>query len=126
MPKIKKDLAPALIDDDTLEGRYAELGPFTVAFETFHVDADPAPLFRGLPEDRCQCEHWGQVRSGKLIYRYPDHEEEFVTGDFYYAAPGHLPLVTSGTEVAEFTRTEELSATMGVVQSNMAKEGAGQ
>ena len=121
MPKISKDQAPVLVNDDIIEGRYAELGPFTIGFETFHADADPAPLFRGLPDDRCQCEHWGQVRRGKVTFRYPDREEEFVAGDFYYAPPGHLPLVTAGSEVAEFTPTAGLNQTMAVLQSNMAK-----
>ena len=126
MPKIMQDQVPVLVDDGTITGRYAELGPFTIGFETFHADADPAPLFRGLPDDRCPCEHWGQVRSGKLVFRYTDHVEELVAGEFYYAAPGHLPLVTAGTEVAEFTPTRELNQTMAVLQANMAKEGAHQ
>jgi hypothetical protein len=119
MPKITKAEAPILISDEHLDGRYAELGPFTVAFERFHIDADPAPLFRGLPEDRCQCEHWGMVRSGKVVFRLADHDEEFSAGDFYYAPPGHLPL---GSEVAEFSPTAALAKTMAVLQ---AKHGGG-
>ena len=26
---------------------------FTVVFENYHVDADGAPVFKGLPDDRC-------------------------------------------------------------------------
>jgi hypothetical protein len=126
MPKIKKPEAPVLVNDEHLEGRYVELGPFTFGFERFHVAADPAPLFGGLPEDRCQCEHWGMVRSGKVVFRFADHDEEFTAGDFYYAPPGHMPLVTAGTEVAEFSPTAALVKTMEVPQANMAAEGAGQ
>jgi hypothetical protein len=124
MPKITKLEAPILVSDENLEGRYAELGPFTVAFERFHADADPAPLFRGLPGDRCQCEHWGVVLTGKVVFRFADHDEEFGAGDFYYAPPGHLPLVTAGTEVAEFSPTAALAKTMEVLRANMAAEGA--
>ncbi|MDQ0769365.1 hypothetical protein QF031_002114 [Pseudarthrobacter defluvii] len=126
MPKISKMEAPILVSDEHLEGRYAELGPFTVAFEHFHIDEDPATLFRGLPEDRCQCEHWGMVRSGKVVFRFADHDEEFTAGDFYYVPPGHLPLVAAGTEVAEFSPTAALAKTMEVLQANMAMEGEGQ
>lgn len=68
--KITNAQAPVLVSDEHLEGRHAELGPFTVAFGRFHLDTDSAPLFRGLPEDRCQCEHWGTVRSGKIVFRF--------------------------------------------------------
>jgi hypothetical protein len=46
---------------------YADLGGYTVGFETFKVDADPAQFFRGLPDDRRQCPHWGDVVSGKAF-----------------------------------------------------------
>ncbi|MDT7675313.1 MAG: hypothetical protein QOD82_3215 [Pseudonocardiales bacterium] len=44
--------------------RYVELDDYTVAFETHKAQWDPAELFRGLPEDRCQCPHWGVMISG--------------------------------------------------------------
>ncbi len=37
-----------------------------------------APLFQGLPDDRCQCPHWGYVIKGELRYRFASHE---VAGD---------------------------------------------
>jgi hypothetical protein len=42
-----------------------------------------------------------------------------MAGDAYYAPPGHLPLVTAGTTVVEFSPTAELEATMSVVQQNV-------
>ena len=120
MPRTRKNEAPIIVDEPLLEGRYVELGPYTVGFESFRADADPAPLFAGLPGDRCQCPHWGVVRAGKLTIRYADREETFSAGDAYYAEPGHLPLVFAGTEVVEFSPTEALQQTMGVVGANMA------
>jgi hypothetical protein len=40
-----------LLDEPEVEGRYADVGEFTVSFETFLADADAAPYFRGPPED---------------------------------------------------------------------------
>jgi hypothetical protein len=120
MPRTRKDQAPVLLDGPEMEGRYVDLGDYTVAYETFHTDADPAPLFRGLPDDRCQCPHWGVVQSGRIVLRYPDREETFAAGDAYYAAPGHLPLVFAGSEVVEFSPTAPLRATMAVLGANMA------
>ena len=48
-----------------MEGRYEELGGYMVEFETFREDADATPLFKGLPDDRCQSPHWGYVVSGQ-------------------------------------------------------------
>ena len=119
MPRTTKTEAPILVDEPPIEGRYVDLDGYTVAFETFRLDADPAPLFRGLPDDRCQCPHWGIVTSGSLTMRYADRDETFNAGDAYYAGPGHTPVVTAGTEIVEFSPTDLLQQTMAVVGMNM-------
>ena len=120
MPSARKDEAPIIVDEPVIEGRYVELNDYTVGFETFHADVDPSPLYRGLPEDRCQCPHWGVVVSGTMTMRFADHEETYTEGDAYYIAPGHLPLVYAGAEVVEFSPTAQLQQTMAVVGANMA------
>jgi hypothetical protein len=120
MPKTSRETAERVQDMGVMEGRYSELGGYTVGFETFREDADAAPIFRGLPDDRCQCPHWGYVIAGRLTLRYADHDEVYQAGDAYVAPPGHLPLVTAGTEVVEFSPTEELARTMEVAARNMA------
>ena len=120
MPRTRKDEAPVEVDAPEITGRYVELGGYTVAFESFHADVDPAPFFRGLPDDRCQCPHWGYVISGRLIIKYPGGEESYDAGDAYYIPPGHTPVVTAGTEVVEFSPTEALAQTSAVVGANMA------
>ena len=72
MPRTRKDEAPLLVNDPLIQGRYAEVGDYTVSFETFPEDADGTQAFRGLPDDRCQCPHWGIVTAGRLTLRYPD------------------------------------------------------
>src|ERR1700738_4989783 len=52
MPRMSKADAPVSLDEPEIEGRYAELGEYTVAFETHKADVDPAPFFQGLPDDR--------------------------------------------------------------------------
>ena len=58
MPSASKMSTPVAVDLDEIQGRYAPLGVYTVAFETFRQDADPAPLFSGLPGDRCLLAGW--------------------------------------------------------------------
>ena len=119
MPRTRKDEAPLVIDEAEITGRYVDLDGYTVSFEAYHADVDPAELFRGLPDDRCQCPHWGYVVSGRLIIRFADREETYVAGDAYYVPAGHTPVVTSGTEVIEFSPTAQLNETMAVLGANM-------
>ncbi len=128
MPQTSKAEAPIALDETMIEGRYVELNGYTVGFETHKADMDPGPLFRGLPDDRCQCPHWGVVNRGKVVFRYADHEETFGAGDVYYGAPGHLPLIFADTELIEFSPTDALNTVMRVVGANLeamkAKPGA--
>jgi Cupin domain len=120
MPKTSKETASSVEDMGVMEGRYAQLGDYTVGFETFRADADAAPLMKGLPDDRCQSPHWGYVISGQVTLTYADHEETYEAGDAYYAPPGHTPAVTAGTELIEFSPTEAYGRTMAVVGRNLA------
>ena len=43
-----------------------------------------------------------------------------MAGDAYYAPPGHVPLVTAGTSIVEFSPSEELEKTMSVIEANLA------
>jgi hypothetical protein len=122
MPRTRKDEAPVLIDDPRIESRAVELGETTVVFEHYLADVDPAPLFRGLPDDRCQCPHWGLVLSGRLTVHHADHDETFVADDAYTIAPGHTPEVFADTEIVEFRPTAALQRTVAVLAANMAAE----
>jgi hypothetical protein len=103
------------------EVRMHDLGGFTVSFESYSEDADPAPLFAGLPNDHCQCPHWGTVVEGRLVYRYEDGTTDVIeAGEAYYARPGHLPLFEAGARIVEFSPTDQLAATVEVVLANLA------
>ena len=115
MPKASKTTATQSVDMRIMEGRYEELGGYTVGFEHFRENADGTPVFRGLPDDRCQSPHWGYVVTGRVVFRFADHDETYEAGDAYYAPPGHIPVVAAGTEVVEFSPTGEYEKTMEVV-----------
>ena len=125
MPKASKQTASETVKVEGYEGHIETLeGGYTVAFETYTQDADLTPFFKGLPDDRCQAEHWGYVINGKLTFRSADGEETFETGDAYYVPPGHTPMLYAGTEVIEFSPTDELKRTLEVVTKNMEAAGA--
>jgi hypothetical protein len=121
MPKASKATASDSMQVEGYEGHFENFdGGYTVGFETYTADADMAELFKGLPDDRCQCEHWGYVIKGKVSFKTADSEETFETGDAYYVGPGHTPVLYAGTEIVEFSPTKELQQTMEVIAKNMA------
>jgi len=120
MGKISKEGAPDVMTLDGYEGHFGELGGYTVGFETYTADADLSALFKGLPDDRCQCPHWGVVLKGKLKYSSADGDIVVEAGEAYYVPPGHLPYLYAGTEVIEFSPTHELQQTMAVIEKNLA------
>jgi mannose-6-phosphate isomerase-like protein (cupin superfamily) len=125
MPKLSKSTAPHTDENPALVSHHGPLGDYTVMFETYRMDADGAPFFRGLPDDRCQSPHWGYVISGRVTFRYADREETFETGDAYYAPPGHVPLVEAGTEVVEFSDAAQYAKTTAVIAENLAALASG-
>jgi hypothetical protein len=120
MPKASRESASEHETVEGYDGHFEHFdGGWTVAFETYSQDADLAPLFKGLPNDQCQCEHMGYVIRGKVGYRTDDGEELFEAGDAYYVGPGHTPILYAGTEVIEFSPTEEHNRAMEVVAKNL-------
>jgi hypothetical protein len=119
MPKISRQNASNIESAPGYEGAFGDLGGYTVAFETYTEDADMAPLFVGLPDDRCQCPHWGFVVKGKVTYHYGDGSETIEAGEAYFAPPGHTPELHAGTELVEFSPSAELERTLEVVLRNV-------
>ena len=120
MPKASNASASEVFELDSYEGHFEDFGPYTVGFERYTADADLAPLFVGLPDDRCQCPHMGYVVTGKVKFTFGDGREEiYESGDAYYAPPGHLPTLFAGSEIVEFSPTAELQQTLAVVEKNL-------
>jgi len=120
MPKTSKGQAPETFEAEGFEGHYDKLEGWTIGFERYTAEADLADLFKGLPDDACQCNHLGVVLSGKLVFTYRDGTEDVITaGEAYVTKAGHTPKIYPGTEVIEFSPTEAFDQTMEVVGKNM-------
>jgi hypothetical protein len=115
----REDL-PATLETDEAVVQEAEWSDIHVGFETYNEDFDLAPLLKGLPDDMCQCPHYGYVLKGRMRVRYADREEVVEAGDAYFMAPGHAPVMEAGTEVVEFSPTDEYRKTMEVAERNLA------
>jgi hypothetical protein len=91
----------------------------TIELGSFRQESDPSPLFKGLPDDRCQCPHWGYVQQGQLHFMFADHEEVYHAGDVYYAAPGHTPVIGADTEYVQLSPTEPFEQVTEAIMRNL-------
>ncbi len=115
-----KDQVPMAVDSGGVVIRLTEWGEMNVALETFPAGTDTAPIFKGLPDDRCQSPHWGYVVRGRVRVRYPAREEVLGAGDAYYLEPGHTTIFEEDTELVEFSPRGEYQKTLEVAQRNVA------
>lgn len=126
MPKVSKESAAQVEQHGPVEDRHEDLDGYTVNFVSFRQDIDATPLLRGLPDDSCQCPHWGYVLNGRLTFRFADHEEVFEAGDAFYLPPGHVPSAEAGSEYLQFSPSEELRVVAAAMMRNMQEmQGAG-
>lgn len=119
MRSSNRDL-PVVFEGAGAVSRQAEWGSMNVAIESIPAGTDTTPLFKGLPDDRCQCPHWGYVTRGQFRVMYGDHEEVVRAGDAYYLTPGHAVVFEQDTEVIEYSPQGEYQKTMDVIAHNMA------
>jgi len=126
MPKVSKESATQGGDFGPVTDRSDQLEGYSVNFTSFRENVDGTTLLKGLPDDRCQCPHWGYVLTGRATFRYADHEEVFDAGDAFYTPPGHIPVSHEpGTELVMFSPAEELKKTEDVMMKNMQAMQAG-
>ncbi len=120
MPKVSKETAAEVQDIGIGTVSSEVTGGFEFAFVDMKEETDLAPMLKGLPDDQCQCQHWGQVMRGAVTYTFADHAETFEAGDAFYVPPSHTPSSAAGTEYLLITpadkNLEELDA---AIQSNL-------
>ena len=116
----KDELEPTVIGQ--YEGRTTDSGGIRIAFESmpagFPPDESP---FKGLPDDRCQCDHWGYLCKGSFHVTYKDGgpDEVIRAGEAYHLRPGHFVQTIEPVEMIELSPVEEHDRTMAVLARNM-------
>ena len=119
-----RDELPLLFGADPAAVRGADWGGLRAGIVSLPAGADLGPLFKGLPNDRCPCPHWGYVIRGRMRITYADREEVVSAGDIVYMPPGHTAVVEEDFEWAEFSPPAEHDAVLAVVLSNAATASA--
>lgn len=121
MPNVSRTSAPIHSEMGPADEYTGHLDDTTVNFVTINEDADLAPLLVGLPDDKCQCRHWGYMLAGEMTVTYADRIEVINPGDAFYMTPGHSPKALAGSEFVLFSPKEELAALEAHFASVMQK-----
>jgi hypothetical protein len=116
----RDELEPTVIGE--YEGRTIDSGGIRIAFESmpagFPPDESP---FKGLPDDRCQCDHWGYLFKGSFRVTYKDGSPAEVVraGEAYHLRPGHFVQTIEPVEMIELSPVDEHDRTMATLARNM-------
>ena len=100
----KKDEMPIL----SQISRGADWGEMAVGFVNLSAGTDTRPILKGLPNDSCQCPHWGYLFKGRMRVIYADHEEVINAEEVYYLPPGHNLIAEEDCEYVEFSPKDEV------------------
>jgi hypothetical protein len=120
MPSVTRERIAEVNDYGAVEERVEDVEGTTIQFLTFREDVDASPLLKGLPDDRCNCPHWGYVFKGRVMFDLGDREEVYEAGEAFYLTHGHIPRAEPGTEYLQFSPAEELHVVSEQMQKNMA------
>ena len=110
MPKASKQSATRGGEHGAVVDREEGLGGYTVNFVEFRQDIDASALLKGLPDDRCQCPHWGYVLKGRIKMKTTSGDEFYEAGEAFYWPPGHSPSAVEDTEYVDFSPSEDFAA----------------
>jgi len=118
------DDLPTRIDQGGIKVQDTELSSgMNVAHIRLPKGADATPLFEGLPQDMCQCPHWGYVLRGTIHVRYADGGEETVTaGSVYHWPAGHTVRTSDDYEAVEFSPQREMHQVLSHIARKLAAE----
>ena len=105
---------------EELVWREAQWGDMRMGYETYLKDFSDEEMLKGLPDDRCQCPHWGYLIAGRMTVRYADRDEVVKAGEAYYMAPGHTIAVDAGTVLVELSPWDEFRKLMEFAERKMA------
>ncbi len=118
--QMKPENLPVLIDRGGSSLRGAEWGEMVVLLYTIPAGTDMKPLMAGMPDDLCQCPHWGYVLQGRLRIKHKDFEQVVSSGELFYAESGHAPVFEEDTQMIEFSPKAAWYSMIATIGKNLA------
>jgi hypothetical protein len=125
MIALKREQVPVAIDAPGVELRKEKLGNMSVAFVRAQKGTDLRPALKGLPDDRCQCPHWGYLFKGKVRMHTAEGVRDYEAGQAFYWAPGHAPEMLEDSEYVDFSPSREFDQVIGhIIQQSQKQQKA--
>lgn len=121
MIALQQTQVPLAIDGDGVQLRKQAVGEMTVAFVSARKGIDLRPALQGLPQNLCQCPHWGYVIKGRVRMHTDRGHQDFGAGQAFYWAPGHAPEMLEDSEYVDFSPTEAFDAVIRHITSQGAR-----
>ena len=107
-----------------VETRGVEWGGQLVRHVELPAGTDFTPLFAGLPDDMCQCPHWGIVLDGAMHLRFADGTEEVVrAGETYYWPGAHTGWTDEGATFLEVSPADALRPVLAHLAARLTPSG---
>src|SRR5437660_9089472 len=120
---VARDSVP-VVRIDGYSAQWVAWAGHAIAFEVVPRGFPPGGenAFEGLPQNLCQCPHWGYLLKGKAGLRLADGREVVINaGELYYAPPGHQLYAIEDFENIEFNPADLAAQTMAAIGSNIAR-----
>lgn len=118
MTATTRDQAPVAVEGNGVELRMREIGgEMTTGFVRLAEGTDLGPALVGLPDDLCQCPHWGYLLKGRLKMRTKTGDETYEAGQAFYWPAGHAPVALEDCEYVDFSPSKEFREVIDHVTS---------
>jgi hypothetical protein len=112
---LRWDRLPVVVQTGDTEIRRVDRGGLAMCLIRLAAGTHTAPVFAGLPDDRCQCPHWGHIVSGALRVHTAAGTETFEAGESYFWPPGHNLEAVTDCEYLEISPATEYDALLAHV-----------
>jgi hypothetical protein len=122
MIALQRQQVPMAIEADGVQLRKQAVGDMSVAFVSARKGIDLRPALKGLPQDLCQCPHWGYMISGTVRMHTADGHQDYTAGQAFYWAPGHAPEFLEDAEYVDFSPTEAFDAVIRHIVGGSARQ----
>ena len=96
------------VQGNGVDFRTKPVGDLTMGWVKLDKGVDLSGATVGLPDDLCQCPHWGYVIKGKVRMKTKGGSQDFSAGQAFYWGPGHAPEALEDSEYVDFSPTAEL------------------
>jgi hypothetical protein len=116
----KPENLPVIFERGSASLRGAEWGGMVVLLYTIPAGTDMKPLMAGMPDDLCQCRHWGYILTGRVRISCKDGEQVVSSGELFYVEPGHVPFFEEDTQMFEFSPKDAWYTMIAQLSKNMA------